>query len=139
MKPMMNSEDIRDRARAVGIEDDKSYKRTHCIPCCMVVGPNEQAAMFWCGQYRGTIKEPGMHMIACCEDWRTVSMKRNAFDMKDIKVLDSNGNPIMISGNVSLAFMSAAKPSIDVENADRFLYLQAMAVLKRISSRYPYE
>jgi len=66
-------------------------------------------------------------------------MKRNAFDMKDIKVLDSNGNPILISGNVSYAFMSAAKPTIEVEDARQFLYLQAMAVLKRIASRYPYE
>merc|ERR1719453_395042 len=45
----------------------------------------------------------------------------------------------MISGNVSYAMASAKMPTTEVENPKHYLNLQAMTVLKRIASRFPYE
>jgi regulator of protease activity HflC (stomatin/prohibitin superfamily) len=139
---VMNNEDIRQQSAAIGIPEDESYKLGCCLPCTpflAVVAPNHQGAVFCCGTYKGTIKTSGCHAIGCCHNVVQVSMKRDILDIKDIKVLDANGNPIMISGNVSFAMTSAQKPTMDVENPKHYLNLQAMTVLKRIASRFPYE
>jgi hypothetical protein len=135
----MDAKGITEFARKVGIEQDKPYSRSNPIPCCIVVQPNHQAAIFCCGNYRGTVKNSGIQWVACCENPVMISKALKAIELKEFKVLDSNGNPIVISGNVSYSFQSASKPTIDVEHADHFLRMQAQTVLKRIAARYPYE
>jgi hypothetical protein len=132
---------ISELARKVGLEEDRGYQRSSpCLaPCPIVVAPNHQAAMFCCGKYLGTIKESGIHFISCCEMPTMVNMARKAIEMKEFKVLDSNGNPIVISGNVAYSFQSAVKPTIDVEKPDHYLRMQAQSSLKRVAARYPYE
>jgi regulator of protease activity HflC (stomatin/prohibitin superfamily) len=68
-------------------------------------------------------------------------------NMNDIKVLDSKGNPVVISAVVTFEPTSAKKARIDVENpwpegsnrSETFLQLQAKAVLKQVTSMFPYE
>lgn len=131
---------IKRLAQKIGLEEDKGYSFSNpAVCCCVVVPPNHQAAVFCCGKYKGTIKNSGIQVLACCDTPSFVSMARKAIDLKEFKVLDSNGNPIVISGNVTYSYQSAVKPTIDVENPDSFIRMQAMTVLKRVAGRYPYE
>lgn len=137
--PPMDMKGIREYARQVGLEEDQRYSMSNPVPCPIVIPQNHQAAIFCCGKYRGTIQNSGIQWMACCEKAAVINMARKAIEMKEFKVLDSNGNPIIISGNVSYSFQSAVKPTIDVDHPDYFLRLQAQTVLKRIAARYPYE
>lgn len=124
------------------------------LPCGLCNGirqinVNEQAAALYWGEYVGTVSRPGLYLMNPfgLQLWK-ISTKRNTMQLKDIKVLDARGNPVIINGVVTFTGTSAKKATIDVSNpwpaggrsaGDTFLELQASAVLKRVASRFPYE
>mmetsp|Transcript_75178 Transcript_75178/g.190117 ORF Transcript_75178/g.190117 Transcript_75178/m.190117 type:complete len:572 (-) Transcript_75178:42-1757(-) len=123
-------------------------------PCSVLNGikqlnPNEHAAILYWGEYKGTMTDPGLYYLNPCglQMWK-ISTKTQTLQLKDIKVLDARGNPVVISGVVTFAGTSAKKATIDVDHPwpgsggggkESFLELQAAAVLKRVASRFPYE
>jgi regulator of protease activity HflC (stomatin/prohibitin superfamily) len=54
-------------------------------------------------------------------------------------VADGNGNPIVIAAVVTYQYVDSFKTALNVENAHEFVKTQAMAVLKQVASKYPYE
>ena len=54
-------------------------------------------------------------------------------------VVERNGNPILISAVVVYRVQDTRKAALDVENFNRFIGDQAGAVIKRVSSQFPYE
>jgi len=128
---------------------------TISAPCSVLSGikqlnPNEHAAVLYWGEYKGTMSDPGLYYLNPCglQLWK-ISTKTQTLQLKDIKVLDARGNPVVISGVVMFAGTSAKKATIDVDNPwpgsanfkskESFLELQAAAVLKRVASCFPYE
>lgn len=124
------------------------------LPCGLCNGirqinVNEQAAALYWGEYVGTVSKPGLYLMNPfgLQLWK-ISTKRHTMQLKDIKVLDARGNPVILNGVVTFTGTSAKKATIDVSNpwpaggnsrGDTFLELQASAVLKRVASRFPYE
>merc|ERR1712070_965814 len=53
--------------------------------------------------------------------------------------LDSNGNPLHVSGVLVYKIQDSFKAVIETQNYQKFLSDQAGAVLKQVVSRYPYE
>lgn len=106
---------------------------------CSKVDTNEQKAVLYWGQYYGTLSEPGMY---CMNPWgremRSVSSKYDTLELKDIKVVDARGNPVIVSGVVTFAFNSAKRASIDVDRPQQYIRLQATAAMKQVAGRYPY-
>jgi len=123
------------------------------FPCSMLgsvkmLAPQEQAAVLWFGEYHGTIQEPGLYfMNSCGLQLMRISTKLQTLQLKDLKVLDARGNPVIISGVVTFFGTSAKKATLEVDrpwpgpghSQDTFLDLQATAVLKRVASQFPYE
>jgi len=92
------------------------------------------------GKYTGTIKEPGIHFKNCFgREMRRISKRKISVDLPITKIVDKNGNPLMISGIVVYSFVNSKKASIDMQNANSFVVNQAQAVMKQIVSLYPYE
>jgi hypothetical protein len=72
-------------------------------------------------------------------------------NMKDLKVLDRRGNPVVVSAVVTFEPTSSKRARIDVQNpwpnaswnlhafGGTYLELQAQAVLKQVTSQFPYE
>jgi len=123
-------------------------KAIACICCPNVVqafgwltqvDQNQQKAVLYWGKYHGTLTEPGMF---CVNPWgrelRPVSTKYDTLNLKDIKVLDARGSPVIVSGVVTYALTSAKRASIDVATPGHYITLQATAVLKQVAGRYPY-
>lgn len=107
---------------------------------CHQLNPKEQAAIVYWGKYKGTIVEPGLYYLNSFGlSMRRVSTAQRTMHLEKVKVLDSRGNPIIVSGVVTYFSTSAKKHCIDVNGPDEFLHLQATAVMKRIASEYPYE
>jgi regulator of protease activity HflC (stomatin/prohibitin superfamily) len=59
-------------------------------------------------------------------------------ELKDIKVVDQRGNPVIISGVITYRNTSALKACVDVENPRQLIMQQGTTVLKQVASRYPY-
>jgi len=141
--------DLARRMKQLSMERDPDP--FHCCPCgkCIVVPDNHQAALFFCGKYTGTVKKSGCACIGFFEDHHIISMKKYTLDCNKVKVLDSKGNPVLISGVATYFASSAKKPIVDVSNpwpgklceegTLSFMELQAQAVLKRVAAQYPYE
>jgi regulator of protease activity HflC (stomatin/prohibitin superfamily) len=141
--------DLATRMEQLGMKSDPNP--FGCCSCgkCIVVPDNHQAALFFCGQYTGTVKKSGCACVGLFEDVQIISMKKYTLDCNKVKVLDLKGNPVLISGVATYHATSAKKPITDVSNpwpgnlcADgttSFMELQAQAVLKRVASQYPYE
>lgn len=106
---------------------------------CTRVDQNQWRAVLYWGKYSGTLKEPGMYCInPCGREFRVASAKWNPLELKDIKVVDARGNPVIISGVVTYRIVSAEKACMNVENPHYFVRLQATTALKQVSSRFPY-
>jgi len=115
-----------------------------CFPIticsCYTIQEREAAVLLTYGKYAGTVTSPGIHWTNMFgRDLRRISTKVISVDLPHTKVVDKNGNPLLISGVLTYQFVNPRKAVLDVENAKQFVYTQAQAALKQIVSRYPYE
>jgi len=92
------------------------------------------------GTYTGTYTEPGCTFINCWgRELRTVSTAAQSIDLPSTKIIDKNGNPLLVSAIIVYHIVNTRRAALDVLNARHFISLQATAVLKQIVSQYPYE
>lgn len=116
-----------------------------CFPCTIAcswfsVQEQEEVVLLNYGKYTGTVTSPGIHFANCFgRDMRRVSKRKISVDLPNTKVVDKNGNPLLISGIVVYHFVNTKKCTLDIENAHHFIINQAQAVMKQIVSQYPYE
>jgi len=148
MKEMSMDDDLDDRDE-VGIRKTASPLSyclgISCFPMTLLsswfcVSEQEEVVILNYGKYIGTVKEPGIHFNNCFgRELRRVSKKKISIDLPHTKVVDKNGNPLLISGIVVYHFQNTKRCAIDIENAQQFVSNQAQAVMKQIVSQYPYE
>jgi regulator of protease activity HflC (stomatin/prohibitin superfamily) len=141
--------DMAKRMEQLGLKSDPSPFGCCRFGTCIVVPDNHQAALFFCGQYTGTVKQSGCNCVGLFEEAKIVSLKKYTLDCNKVKVLDLKGNPVLISGVATYHATSAKKPITDVSNpwpgnlcepgTQSFMELQAQAVLKKVAAQYPYE
>jgi len=119
---------------------------------CFQLSERQHAAVLYFGQYVGSVQDPGIHfLLPCGRELRMISTATRTMDMKDLKVVDLRGNPVIVSAVVTFEATSARKARVDVQNpwpnatwapytvSGTYLQLQAQAVLKQITSQFPYE
>jgi regulator of protease activity HflC (stomatin/prohibitin superfamily) len=106
----------------------------------VVVHPQEEAVVMMWGKLRRIYAKPGLYW---CNMWGRkvikISTKKQAIDIPRSVVADGNGNPIVVAGVVTHHFVDSRKAALEVEDAGDFVKTQALAVLKQLCSRYPYE
>eukprot|EP01125_Pyxidicula_operculata_P001993 TRINITY_DN11973_c0_g1_i1.p2 TRINITY_DN11973_c0_g1~~TRINITY_DN11973_c0_g1_i1.p2 ORF type:complete len:284 (+),score=53.89 TRINITY_DN11973_c0_g1_i1:937-1788(+) len=116
-----------------------------CFPftlCCSVftVQENEEVVTLNYGKYTGVVQDPGVHWANCWgRELVVISKAKLTVDLPNTKVIDKNGNPVMVSGVVFYHFRDTRRAALDIE--DRFTFVKdiATAVMKQIVSQYPYE
>jgi len=106
----------------------------------LVVHPQEEAVVLGWGKLSKIVKTPGISWVNV---WGRklikISTKQQAIEVHRTVVADGNGNPIVVAGVVTFRFTDSKKAALDVQDAPSFVKTQAMAVLKQVASRYPYE
>jgi len=117
---------------------------TICFPTwlCSIktIQQNEHAAVLVWGKYVGSVTEPGMTVInPIGTELRKVSTARQTMDVQELKVVDSRGNPIMISGNIAYQVYSVKKSRVDTVDAYSYVHQQAPMSLRKVASRYTYD
>jgi len=105
-----------------------------------VVNPREEIVVLRFGKYITTLKEQGIRWIhPVGRALHRISTRDTTLDIPSETVVEKNGNPIQISAVVLYRVSDTVKAALHVENYRQFLSDQAGAVIKRVSSLFPYE
>jgi regulator of protease activity HflC (stomatin/prohibitin superfamily) len=106
----------------------------------IVVHPQEEKIVLFWGRVVKVLRAQGLYFYWL---WGrsviTISTKKQAIELHKTTVADRNGNPINIAAICTYQVADSAKAALRVENHDAYLRTQAIAVLKQIASKYPYE
>src|SRR5262245_25477928 len=106
----------------------------------VVVHPQEEVVVLFWGKLMTILGKPGLSWINVFgRQLIRVSRRQQTIELPKNTVADGNGNPIIVSGIVTFAYTDSRKVALEVEDAHEFARSQAMAVLKQVASKYPYE
>ncbi|KNC78220.1 hypothetical protein SARC_09347 [Sphaeroforma arctica JP610] len=107
---------------------------------CFTLNTRSEAVILHYGTYTGTIDEPGCHFVNCFgREIRTILTSQKSVDIPNVKVLDGNGNPIIVSAILTYRFVDSKKALLNVLSPNEYVMTQASATLKQIVSQFPYE
>ena len=106
----------------------------------LVVSPQQEVVLLRWGKFSKLVRDPGLSWVNV---WGRkairISTKQQAIEVHRTVVADGNGNPIVVAAVVTFRFVDSKRAALNVEDAPGFVRTQAMAVLKQVASRYPYE
>lgn len=106
----------------------------------VIVHPQEQKVIIYWGKFSELLTEPGLYVrFVIGRQVIPVSMKRQTLELPRTTVADGNGNPIVIAAVLTYHYVDSKKVALDIQDAHGFVKTQAMAVLKQVASKYPYE
>jgi regulator of protease activity HflC (stomatin/prohibitin superfamily) len=104
-----------------------------------VIQPGETKVLQFLGRYVGTIRKPGLQLTTPFTSKRRVSVKVNNFETHELKVNDSDGNPVNIAAIIVWQIADTAKALFAVENSQHFVEVQAESALRHVASTHPYD
>jgi len=100
----------------------------------------EEAVFLHYGKYSGVQTTPGCNYMNCWgREIKRVSKRKISIHLPETKVIDFNGNPIIVSAIVLYHIRDTLKSVIDIQNCHQFIRNQAQTVVKSVVSKYPYE
>lgn len=118
------------------------------VPCCssiLAVDQRTEVLVFRWGKYESTLTEPGLYWNNCFgRSIRTASTTIQSMDLPRggsmrSTVLDSRGNPLVVSAVVVYQVCDTYKATVSTLNYTQFIETQGESVLKAVIGRFPYE
>lgn len=104
------------------------------------VAPQQHVLVTFWGSLAKVAKRPGVYWFPVFgRSMVAIPTSMQTLDIKRATVVDKNGNPIVVSGVVTFQVVDSVRAAFDVINYVNYIELQAVAVLKRVCSMYPYE
>jgi hypothetical protein len=110
-----------------------------CLAGLFVVNPNEGVVLQLFGDYRGTVKTPGLRWANPFLSKRRVSQRVRNFESGHLKVNDLDGNPIDIAAVVVWKVVDTAEAVFEVDNYENYVKVQTEAAVRNLTTRYPYD
>jgi regulator of protease activity HflC (stomatin/prohibitin superfamily) len=110
-----------------------------CLGGLFVVNPNEAKVLQLFGDYKGTVKKPGLRWANPFYSKRRISQRIRNFEGQHLKVNDIEGNPIEIAAVVVWRVVETAEASFEVDNYENFVHVQSEAALRNLATSYPYD
>ncbi|HXT20227.1 MAG TPA: SPFH domain-containing protein [Thermoanaerobaculia bacterium] len=104
-----------------------------------VVNPNEGKVLQLFGDYKGTVKKPGLRWANPFFTKRRVSLRVRNFESAKLKVNDARGNPIEIATIVVWFVVDTAEAVFYVDDYENYVRVQSEAALRGLASGYPYD
>jgi regulator of protease activity HflC (stomatin/prohibitin superfamily) len=104
-----------------------------------MVNPNEGRVLQLFGDYRGTVKDPGLRWANPFYTKKAISLRVRNFETGHLKVNDTDGNPVEIAAVVVWKVVDTAEASFEVDNYEHYVHVQSEAALRNLATRYPYD
>ena len=103
------------------------------------VAPGRARVIQLFGNYRGTIRDPGLQWVNPLTKRITVSVRIRNQESAQAKVNDADGNPIEIAAVIVWQVRDTAAASYAVDDYTAFVTIQAETAVRHIASAYPYD
>ncbi len=103
------------------------------------IAPNQAKVLQLFGQYKGTVKTPGLKWASPFYTKTRVTLRVRNFESEKLKVNDHSGNPIQIAAIVVWKVHDTAEALFHVDNYENFVRIQTEAALRNLASSYPYD
>jgi regulator of protease activity HflC (stomatin/prohibitin superfamily) len=110
-----------------------------CLAGLFMVNPNEGRVLQLFGDYRGTVRTPGLRWANPLYAKRAVSLRIRNFESGRLKVNDSDGNPIEIAAVVVWRVVDTAEAVFEVDDFEHFVKVQSESAVRNLATRYPYD
>ena len=106
-----------------------------------LVQPNEALVLILFGRYRGTVNQPGWHLVNPFTrvESRKISLRVHNFTTSVSKVNDAEGNPIEISAVVVWRVVDTAAAVFEVDDFEDFVHVQSETAIRHLGTQYPYD
>jgi regulator of protease activity HflC (stomatin/prohibitin superfamily) len=91
------------------------------------------------GEYRGTVRAPGLRWINPFTKRRKISVRIRNHETSMAKVNDADGNPIEIAAVVVWQVKDTAQAVYSVDDFVHFVGIQTETAVRHIASSYPYD
>ncbi|MDR1852109.1 MAG: SPFH domain-containing protein [Propionibacteriaceae bacterium] len=104
-----------------------------------IVSPGDTKVVQFFGNYIGTIRKTGMMATLPFTARRKVSIKVHNFETSELKVNDSEGNPVNIAAIVVWQVADTAKAVFAVEDYEEFIHTQSESALRHVATAHPYD
>jgi len=104
-----------------------------------MVAPNEGKVLQLFGDYVGTAKKSGLRYANPFYKKRKLSLRVRNFESGQLKVNDSEGNPIEIAAVVVWRVVETAEATFEVDNYEDYVHVQSEAALRNAATSYPYD
>lgn len=104
-----------------------------------IVNPNEARVLQLFGDYRGTVREPGLRWANPFLTKRKVSVRVRNFETGKLKVNDLNSNPVEIAAVVVWKVVDTAEALFEVDDFEEYVRVQSESALRGLATNYPYD
>jgi regulator of protease activity HflC (stomatin/prohibitin superfamily) len=103
------------------------------------VAPGRARVVQLFGQYRGTIRDPGLQWVNPLTERIVVSTRIRNQESAQAKVNDADGNPIDIAAVIVWQVRDTASAVYAVDDFTQFVTIQTETAVRHIASSYPYD
>lgn len=110
-----------------------------CLIGLFAVQPNTARVITLFGNYRGTVREPGLWWVNPFSHKSTVSLRVRNFESEKLKVNDKDGNPVEIASVVVWRVVDSAQALFQVDNYEDFVHVQAESAVRNLATHYSYD
>ena len=110
-----------------------------CLIGLFAVQPNTARVITLFGNYRGTVREPGLWWVNPFSHKSTVSLRVRNFESEKLKVNDKDGNPVEIASVVVWRVVDSAQALFQVDNYENFVHVQAESAVRNLATHYSYD
>ena len=104
-----------------------------------IVAPGQTSVRSFFGKYIGTVRNNGINLVPPFTTGKKVSVRVHNFETNELKVNDSDGNPINIAAIVVWQVADTAKASYAVEEYEEFIKTQSESALRHVATTHPYD
>jgi len=104
-----------------------------------VVNPNEGKVLQLFGDYKGTVKDPGLRWANPFFTKKRVSQRVRNFETSKMKVNDNRGNPVEIAAVVVWKVVDTAEAVFEVDDYVNYVHVQSEAAARNLATQYPYD
>ena len=109
------------------------------IPGFYLLQPNQAAALLMFGAYKGTDRAAGLRWRWPWLTRTRISTRVHNVTSERLKVNDLRGNPIEIATNVVWRVTDTAQALFDVDDYNKFVFVQIESAVRAIAAKYPYD
>jgi regulator of protease activity HflC (stomatin/prohibitin superfamily) len=103
------------------------------------VQPNQARVLTLFGDYKGSVKAPGLWWVNPFMVKKAVSLRIHNFETAKLKVNDLDSNPIEIGAVVVWQVVDSAEALFEVENYEDYVRVQSESAVRTLATQYPYD